>query len=98
MDIPGTAYSEILAYCIQRGQQQYQRESIFGDPRGTRQSSDPDSGSCSLNNPKVVEAEKALVARIIDSVNDFGTMSFLNWPTRNYYNLEWSWAWPGLCT
>lgn len=61
---------------------------VDGDPRGTKQSSDPDSGSCSLNNTKVVAAEKALLARILDSVNDFDNVLF-EVANENYYNLEW---------
>ena len=61
---------------------------VDGDPQGTKQSSDPDSGSCSLHNTGVVEAEKALVAHIIDSVNDFDNV-FFEMANENYYNLEW---------
>ena len=61
---------------------------VDGDPQGTRQSSDPDSGSCSLKNTKVLEAEKALVARIVDAVNDFDNVLF-EVANENYYNLEW---------
>ena len=61
---------------------------VDGDPRGTGQSSDPDSGSCSLNNTKVFETEKALVAHIIDYVNDFDNV-FFEMANENYYNQEW---------
>ncbi len=61
---------------------------VDGDPRRTKQSSDPESGSCSLNNTKVVEAEKALVARIVDAVNDFDNVLF-EMANENYYNLAW---------
>jgi hypothetical protein len=61
---------------------------VDGDPRGTGQSSDPDSGSCSLNNTKVLETEKALVAHIIDYVNGFDNV-FFEMANENYYNHEW---------
>jgi hypothetical protein len=61
---------------------------VDGDPHHTGQSSDPESGSCSLNNTKVLETEKALVAHIIDYVNQFDNI-FFEMANENWYNLDW---------
>jgi hypothetical protein len=61
---------------------------VDGDPTGTLQSSDPETGSTSLNNTKVLETEKALVAHIIDTVNGFDNV-YYEVANENYYNLDW---------
>jgi hypothetical protein len=61
---------------------------VDGDPDGTGTSNDPDTGSCSLRNTKVLEAEKSLLAHIIDTVNGFDNV-YYEVANENYYNLEW---------
>jgi len=61
---------------------------VDGDPKRTGKSTDPEQGSCSLNNAPVLEVEKAYLRRIVDAVNDFDNVLF-EVSNENYYNLEW---------
>jgi hypothetical protein len=61
---------------------------VDGDPKRTGTSTDPEQGSCSLANARVLEVEKAYLRRIVDAVNDFDNVLF-EVSNENYYNLEW---------
>jgi hypothetical protein len=61
---------------------------VDGDPKRTGMSTDPEQGSCSLGNVRVLEVEKAYLRRIVDAVNDFDNVLF-EVSNENYYNLEW---------
>ena len=61
---------------------------VDGDPKRTGMSTDPEQGSCSLDNLQVLEVEKAYLRRIVDAVNDFDNLLF-EVSNENYYNLEW---------
>ncbi|HXX23254.1 MAG TPA: putative collagen-binding domain-containing protein [Terriglobia bacterium] len=62
--------------------------SVDGDPKGTGESTDPEAGSCSLGNTRVLEVEKAYLRRIVDAVNGFDNILF-EVSNENYYNLRW---------
>ena len=61
---------------------------VDGDPKDTGMSTDPERGSCSLGNTRVLEVEKAYLRRLLDAVNDFDNLLF-EVSNENYYNLEW---------
>jgi len=61
---------------------------VDGDPKDTGMSTDPERGSCSLGNTRVLEVEKAYLRRLLDAVNDFDNVLF-EVSNENYYNLEW---------
>jgi len=61
---------------------------VDGDPKGTGESTDPEQGSCSLGNTRVLEVEKAYLRRLVDAVNDFDNILF-EVSNENYYNLDW---------
>jgi hypothetical protein len=61
---------------------------VDGDPKRTGMSTDPEYGSCSLGNSRVLEVQKAYLRRLIDAVNEFDNVLF-EVSNENYYNLEW---------
>lgn len=42
---------------------------VDGDPRNTDRGTDGEQGFCSLGSPKVLEAQKAFICRVVDTVN-----------------------------
>ena len=62
--------------------------SVDGDPRHTGTGTDGEQGFCSLGNPKVLEAQKAFVRKVVDAVNEFDNVLF-EIANENYYNAEW---------
>lgn len=61
---------------------------VDGDPRNTGMGTDGEQGFCSLGNPKVLEAQKAFIRKVVDAVNDFDNI-FFEIANENYYNAEW---------
>ncbi len=61
---------------------------VDGDPRSTGKGTDGEQGFCSLGNPKVLEAQKAFVRKVVDAVNEFDNI-FFEIANENYYNAEW---------
>jgi hypothetical protein len=62
--------------------------SVDGDPRNTGRGTDGEQGFCSLGNPKVLEAQKAFIRKVVDAVNEFDNV-FFEIANENYYNANW---------
>ncbi len=61
---------------------------VDGDPANTANGTDGQRGFCSMANPKVLETQKALVRKVVDTVNEFDNI-FFEIANENYYNAEW---------
>lgn len=61
---------------------------VDGDPANTANGTDGQRGFCSMGNPKVLETQKALVRKVVDTVNEFDNI-FFEIANENYYNAEW---------
>lgn len=66
---------------------------VDGDPRNTSRGTDGEQGFCSLGNPKVLDAQKAFIRKVVDAVNEFDNI-FFEIANENYYNADWE---RGLC-
>ncbi len=61
---------------------------VDGDPQNTKRGTDGEQGFCSLNNLKVLEAQKDFIRKVVDAVNDCDNI-FFEIANENYYNEEW---------
>ncbi len=61
---------------------------VNGDPGGTGKGTDGNSGFCSMNNPGVIEYQKAYIKKVVETVNKFNRIYF-EIANENYYNEEW---------
>lgn len=64
---------------------------VDGDPADTGQGTDGERGFCSTGNPRAMEFQKALVARIVDTTNEFPNVHY-EIANENYYSEEWELA------
>lgn len=61
---------------------------VDADPANRGTGDDGKRGFCSMGNPKVLEAQKAFVAKVVDTVNAFDHI-FFEIANENYYSAEW---------
>jgi hypothetical protein len=61
---------------------------LDGDPGNTGEGTDGKRGFCSVGNPKVMEAQKAFICKVLDAVGDLDNILF-EIANENYYNAEW---------
>jgi beta-glucanase (GH16 family) len=66
---------------------------VDGDPKNTGKGTDGERGFCSQGNPGVLEAQKAFIRKVVDTVGEFDTIYF-EIANENYYNADWE---RGLC-
>jgi len=66
---------------------------VDGDPTDTGKGTDGERGFCSMGNPTAMEFQKALLAKIVDSTNEFPNVHY-EIANENYYSEEWE---LGLC-
>ncbi len=61
---------------------------VDGDPEGTGKGMDGKRGFCSMNNPEVLERQKAYIGRVIEAVDHFDNV-FFEIANENYYSKDW---------
>lgn len=61
---------------------------VDGDPRNTGLGTDKKQGFCSMGNPKVLEYQKAYIAKIVETVNRFDNIYF-EIANENFYSEDW---------